>query len=164
MATVQNVHRREVACAPGDIDRRFSALGTAEDDLWPREQWFGMHLDASPDNHGAGGHGPVRYHCCRREPGEAVFCFDSVLGSTNWQGTHRFSVQPSAAGALVEHRIDLSLPLKEWLSWRFVVEPLHDALIENLLDKADGRPPATKWTWWVRLLRRLAPATRGDHS
>lgn len=157
MRSVINYHHRDVDSSAAAIDQRFSFLGTETDDLWPSELWFPMRLDATPDAGGAGGHGPVRYHCSARKPQTVVFTFDSVLGSTKWVGQHTFSVRPAAAGATVEHLIELEVPGWQYFQWKLVVEPLHNALIENLLEKAAGLPPTTRWSAWVRLLRLLMP-------
>lgn len=164
MRTVTSRHRREVDSSVAAIDHRFSRLGTEADDLWPSELWFPMRLDSSPDAGGSGGHGPVRYHCSAREPESVTFTFDSVFGSTRWVGWHRFHVQATTEGALVEHLIELELPTWQYLQWKVLVEPLHDALIENLFEKAARLSPTPNWSGWVRLLRRIRPAIRGDQS
>ena len=54
------------------------------------------------------------------------------------------------------------------LSWTFVYRPLHDALIEDALSRADafaGHPsPSLTWSRWVRILRLALPHRRGQRS
>ena len=72
---------------------------------------------------------------------------------------HRFEVEPEAAGrAVLRHTIDGRLEGWARLSWPLAIRPLHDALIEDLLDRAEaevtGAPgPARGWTRRVRVLR-----------
>jgi hypothetical protein len=47
-----------------------------------------------------------------------------------------------------------------WAKWRILVEPMHDALIEDAFDRAEHRYRSeptgrSRWSLWVRLLRRM---------
>jgi hypothetical protein len=47
-----------------------------------------------------------------------------------------------------------------WTKWRILIGPLHDALIEDAFDRVEHRHHAqpagrSRWSLWVRLLRRM---------
>ena len=161
MIEITNCHSRVRPASVAEVDARLERLGTPGDDLWPSERWFAMVLDATPAEGGRGGHGPVRYRAEERGPGVVSFRFERLLGSRRWKGQHRFVVSQTPSGALLEHAVELSVPVWQYLQWIALVGPLHDAVLEDLLDKAEGRTPQRRLSLWVRLLRRAFPAIRG---
>lgn len=107
----------------------------------------------------AGGHGPVRYWVHRYEPGRlVVFRFTRPRG---WRGTHRFVANALPDGeARLMHVLEMDTTGTGLLLWVLVFRPLHDALIEEALDRVSAElgyepPRARVWTVRVRLLRRL---------
>ena len=156
--TISNAHERALVDPAAHVDALLSRLGTPDDRLWPSEVWLSARLDASPDAGGAGGHGRVRYHCSERAPGMVTFTFDEVNGSRRWNGRHRFTLLSNRTGCTLRHVVELRLPLREALQWQVLIRPLHDAILEDLLDKAAGRPPSRAWSAWVRTLRRVVPS------
>lgn len=157
MATIRNQHARDVPIPVADMDARLSTLGRPGDEVWPGEAWFPMRLNASVAEGGAGGHGPVRYHASHRAPGEVSFTFDSILGSSRWEGSHTFTVHEMPGGCRLTHLVELRVPLWQAVQWQVLVGPLHDAVLEDLLDKAVSGTPARRWTPWIRVLRRVYP-------
>lgn len=156
---IRNTHRRHLAAAIGEVDILLSGLGSDTDALWPRHLWFPMRLDRPLAAGATGGHGPVRYHCTVRARGRVYFEFDSILGSTRWHGGHRFVVHPRPDGSVLVHELELEIPLRQYVQWILLVGPLHDAVLEDLLNGADG-VATPRWSVWVRLLRRALPAVR----
>lgn len=159
MPRVRNVHRRLLAASPDRVGGLLDGLGGPADRLWPRRQWPPMRLDADLGVGVRGGHGPIRYVVTAHEPGRrAEFAFTAPRGV---EGTHAFHVLPAADGRTVlEHRIEARTTGLMRLGWPLVVRPLHDALLEDCLDRAErqlGAPPPrrARWTPWVRLLRTL---------
>ncbi|MEU5692535.1 SRPBCC family protein [Actinosynnema sp. NPDC020468] len=144
VVVVENVHFRAL---PTD--------GVVEHlaDLWPR-RWPKLVLDRPPGVGATGGHGFVRYTCTAHEPGRRIeFAFDPRVGL---HGTHAFEVVPGGLRHVLRGRTT------GWmrLGWPLAVRWLHDALVEDLLDNAAtfaGVPPErpARWSWWVRVLRRL---------
>lgn len=105
-----------------------------------------------------GGHGPVRYSVEAYEPGLSVrFRF---RGPRGFDGTHSFTVESQDNGICrLTHVIEMLTKWPATLSWPFVYRPLHDALIEDALDKVataldksayEGKP----WSAWVSFLRK----------
>lgn len=161
MFQIVNVHQRHLSLTAQEVDQRLSRLGTPADDLWPSDKWIPIVLDASPDDGGAGGHGPVRYHCSERRPGLVRFTFDEVLGSNSWDGYHQLTVTPQGETCTLQHTIRVRTRLWPYIQWLVMVRPLHDALLEDLLAQAAG-VPAPKWSGWVRLLRSVQPAPKAS--
>jgi hypothetical protein len=152
--SVVNTHTRALSADADSVDALVSTLGTPHDALWPTDRWFPMVLDGPLEKGGTGGHGPVGYHCTERAPGRARFEFDAVLRSRAWRGYHQFTVEPSSAGSTLQHVIRVRLPLLQYLLWLVMVRPLHDALLEDLLDRAQG-VTGRRWSVWVRFLRAV---------
>ncbi|GAA3461965.1 SRPBCC family protein [Saccharothrix longispora] len=141
---IDNVHERAVPGAADLVDRVV--------ELWPADRWPPLVLDRPLGVGATGGHGFVRYACTGHRPRERVeFTFAPTLGLV---GGHVLEVVP---GGL---RHVLRGEPRGWMRlwWPLAVRWLHDALVEDLLDRAGrmaGHPPArpARWSPWVRLLR-----------
>lgn len=161
--TVFDSHERVLRASPQAVGALLDRLGSADDELWPAQHWPRLELDRALELGARGGHGPFRYHVVEYEPGRLVrFRFTAPPG---YVGHHEFFVEPAAdqgPGAVrLRHVITLSFAtLNARLTWPLVWRPLHDALIEELLDRAEatlaGREPAAReWSRYVKLLRAL---------
>lgn len=137
-----------------------ASLSSKRDRLWPYERWPRMRLDPGLTPGGSGGHGPVHYRVESADPTrKVVFRFTGPPGFDGW---HAFEVV-DATGATTLLRHELRMRAHGWarLTWPLFFRPLHDALLEDALDKAArelGTPPASPQRpgRWARLLRRLA--------
>jgi uncharacterized protein DUF2867 len=154
---VRNVHERRVAAPVEVLGPLLDRIGGPEDRLWPSPQWEPMVLDGPVAVGAAGGHGAIRYRVTGYQPGRRVeFAFDPGLGVHGW---HAFSIEPDGgSGSVLRHVAEGRLGWPMVLLWPAVVRWLHDALIEDLFDRAElvaGTGPAhpARWTPWVRLLR-----------
>lgn len=154
---VHNVHEREIAARRETVGALIDSLGSKADRLWPREAWPAMRLDAPLGVGAAGGHGPVRYTVTRYEPGLRVeFRF---TGPAGFHGHHAFVASARAEGStLLRHELTLSPTGPAIVTWPLFFRPLHDALIEECLDRAEhecGTPPRRPYrrTAWTKLLR-----------
>lgn len=152
---LRNIHRRTVS---GPIERAgalLDALGSPEDRLWPSDRWHPMVLSDKHARGSHGGHGSVRYEVVESAPGRSVtFAFRG----DGLQGTHRFEVTEDPEGVRWQHVLDLESP--SWVTRRLVL-PLHDALLEDLLDRAEalaaGRTPRpARHSWPVRWRRAVS--------
>jgi hypothetical protein len=121
-----------------------------------------MVLDGPVAVGAAGGHGPIRYRVTAHDPGRRVeFTADPGIGMT---GTHTFSVEPDGgSGSIVRHVLDGRLSGSMVLGWPVVVRWVHDAVLEDLFDRAEtavGTGPArpARWTPWVRVLHAVMSA------
>jgi hypothetical protein len=122
-----------------------------------------MALDGPLAPGAKGGHGPIRYSVEEYEPGrQVVFRF---LAPTGFHGTHRYTLEEGMVGTTVIHAIEMKISGSALVSWPLIFRPLHDALLEDSLDKIEahlsGEPwKRRSWSGWVMLLRRLLAKKR----
>jgi hypothetical protein len=160
---VRNVHVRELAAPPAAVGALIDGLASDDDRLWPRERWPAMRLDRPLTAGASGGHGPVRYSVESYVPGAAV-CF-RFTAPRGFCGTHRFEVDARrGGGSLLRHVLEMSAVGPARLTWPLIFRPLHDALVEDALDRAAGAlgeaPRGRSWPFSVRVLRRGAVGWR----
>jgi len=147
---------------PAVVGRLIDTLSSAEDRLWPGETWPRMRFTAGLNAGSHGGHGPVRYTVERHEAGKEIVFRFSGDGPPGVTGSHGYQVRPQGAGCVLEQLAEGRTYGVARLTWPLAFRPLHDALIEDSLDKAEreatGRAPASPaiWSPRVRILRRLA--------
>jgi len=133
------------------------ALGGDDDRLWPHGTWPALRLDRPLRPGAAGGHGPIRYHVVAHVPGRWVrFRFTAPRG---FDGFHEYTVHEAADGGTeLHHLLSMTVHGAARVTWPLLWRPLHDALIEDSLDRAERavtgavRSPA-RWSRYVRLLR-----------
>lgn len=128
---VRNVHTR---VTPGPLSRAAELLDQVAEpgnSLWPSDRWPALKLDRGLTSGSRGGHGPVRYHVGRHEPGaEVVFVFEDALP---YAGRHTLRVAADGEQVRWTHELvfDQINP-----AFAAMLLPLHDQLIEDLLDGA----------------------------
>ncbi|MEV2278767.1 SRPBCC family protein [Nocardiopsis sp. NPDC049922] len=157
---VHNLHERRLPVAPEHVGALVDALSSPDDPLWPRHHWPAMLLDGPLAPGARGGHGPVRYTAEEYLPGRLVrFRFEAPRG---FDGFHELTVRPDGPeGAVLRHLVSMRLRGPARLTWPLAFRWLHDALLEDCLDRAERgltgtvRAPA-RWSPYVRLLRSLA--------
>ncbi|MEK6974731.1 MAG: SRPBCC family protein [Candidatus Thermoplasmatota archaeon] len=153
---VRNVHRRVLSVPPEEAEALLRSLASHEDRLWPGDRWWPQRFEGGLAPGAKGGHGPVKYKVESVAPRSVVYRFPSK----GWfRGTHRFDVVPHPKGSELVHTLEGTLHGKGLLLWPGMVRPLHDALLEDVLDRAEaasGTPPArqAQHTPYVRFLRR----------
>jgi hypothetical protein len=153
---VENIHQRELDAPAEKVGQLIDGLASANDLLWPTDRWPTMHFDRPLGVGASGGHGPIRYVVDSYLPGRSVqFRFVEPKG---FVGVHRFEIEPATDGrATLRHVIEMQASGRTWLMWTLVIRPLHDALLEDALDRAQvfvGEPlPKRKWSVWVRFVR-----------
>jgi len=153
---VLNVHERELAAPAAEVGALLDGLAGLHDRLWPTDRWPPMRFDRPLGVGARGGHGPVRYDVGAYEPGRFVR-FD-FTGPPGFDGHHRLEVKDLAEGrTCLRHVVEMETRGAAVLGWPLVFGPLHDALLEDALDRAEislGLSPAgARWSPWVRLLR-----------
>lgn len=158
---VSSIHERHIQATPEEWGHLLSSLASANDRLWPHERWMPMHLEPSLTVGARGGHGPIRYAVVEHVPEQkVVFQFSPRRGRVFLQGIHYFEGHPQGSGFLIRHVIDARASLGAFLKWKLLIEPLHDALIEDAFDKVQKAtgPPITRPSTWgprVRMIRWL---------
>jgi hypothetical protein len=118
-----------------------------------------MEFDEPLGSGARGGHGPVRYAVRGYVPGrKVIFEFENTGASTGLNGCHFFEIVPASDGVVFRHVVDARCGPVTRLRWMLLLGPLHDALLEDCLDRVEsalnGTPkPERKWTARVRFLR-----------
>jgi hypothetical protein len=155
---VRNVHERLIAVPAERLAPLVDRVGGPDDIVWPSPEWPPMVLDRPVSVGATGGHGPIRYHVTGYEPGRRVaFAFDPDVGL---HGTHVLTVEPAGpARSVVRHVLEGRLTGSARLTWPVAIRWLHDAVLEDLFDRAEaavgtGPERPARWSPWVRLLRR----------
>ena len=155
---IVNIHERVLDASVTEIGKLINSLASVDDMLWPRDRWPAMKFDRPLGVGAIGGHGPICYMVESYRPGHSIqFRFTEPRG---FLGSHRFEVEKVGEGkAKLRHIIEMRVVGLARLTWPFVIRPLHNALIEDALDRAKvytGRQPTERaWSLWVRFLRRV---------
>jgi hypothetical protein len=154
---VLNIHERELNAPASKVGKLIDNLASTDDKLWPHDRWNAMKFDRPLSAGASGGHGPIRYFVETYEPGRSIrFRF---TGPRSFLGTHAFEIEElSESKVRLRHVIDMRITGWARLQWSFIIRPLHDALLEDALDRAElfcGMQPAPRhWSFWVRFLRK----------
>jgi len=163
---VLNRHNRKINTTPGIAASILDSLSGPEDRLWPHENWPPMQFDGPLGEGARGGHGPIRYRVEKFTPGKkAVFRFEPEGLAAGLDGIHYFEITPFDGHVLMVHVIEARCGLVMWLKWSFVIEPLHDALIEDAFDKVENRiagkqVKSSLWSPRVKFLRNMIARKR----
>ena len=150
---VRNVHTRRFPVSADRLVPLLETLGTPEERLWPVADWPPTRLDGPRVPGTPAGHGPVRYVVEEVSPDRLRCRFTAPAGV---HGYHELTID----GGALTHVLDASLHGWARLTWPLFFRPLHDALLEGLLDRAElevtGRVVRpVRWSPYVRLLRAL---------
>jgi hypothetical protein len=160
---VVNVHERILDASADQVGRLIDGLASDDDRLWPHDRWPAMRFDRPLGVGAAGGHGPIGYVVESYTPGSAVqFRFTAPQG---FVGSHRFEVESvDATRTKLRHVIEMQTAGRASLAWAIAIRPLHDACLEDLLDRAEaatgGTPASRNWSRWVRFVRWLMRSRR----
>jgi hypothetical protein len=152
---ILNIHERIIDGSVEHVGLLIDSLTSSNDLLWPTDRWPPMQFDRPLGVGAVGGHGPIRYTVEFYQPGYNIcFRFTEPKG---FVGTHRFEVEPTTNGkALLRHTIDMQVSGRALLTW-LVIRPLHDALLEDALDRAEiavgKQVPQRQWSCWVKVVR-----------
>ena len=156
-----NLHERHYPVDPDELAPLIDSLGSDEDRVWPSGRWPRMRLDHGLTLGSKGGHATIRYSVADYVPGRRVrFRFSRPRGFVGW---HEFSLVPAHEGCHLRHTLCVEPHGLARISWPAIYRPLHDALVEDALDRAAtwlgiGGPPRSRWSWWVRSLRMVLRA------
>jgi hypothetical protein len=153
---ILNIHERTLDASADRVGRLIDGLSSNDDRLWPGDRWPPMRFDRPLGVGASGGHGPIRYEVESYTPGRKIqFRF---LKPEGFVGVHRFEIESvSPDRTILRHTIEMNAGGKTWLAWLLVIRPLHDALLEDALDRAEqftGKQlPPRKMSSRVRFLR-----------
>lgn len=168
MTRIRNVHERRIAASPELIWRLLLAMSGPEDQLWPSGV-PPLRFDGPMAVGARGGHGPIRYELTSLDPRAGLLSF-RFREPTGLVGHHSFHVTPvelsDTTGTVLRHELVASPEGWMRLQWPLLVRWIHDAVIEEVFDRAEvatGSTPASSYqrSRWVRiLLARGAPRPR----
>lgn len=153
---IRNIHERDFKADAAAVGALIDTLALREDRLWPRDRWPAVRFDRPLQIGAVGGHGPIRYTVVAYEPGRSIrFRFTAPRG---FIGSHGYDVAPLPdGGARLMHSLGMEAEWPAMLSWPLAYHWLHDALIEDSLDRAaislGETPRNARWPFHVRLLR-----------
>jgi len=155
--SVTNIHQRVLRSDLPAAGLLVNHLGSKNDKLWPVRLWPSMKFDRELQVGAQGGHGPIRYFAEAMEPGRSVtFRF---TGPKGFNGIHKFFINELEPGLVkLEHRIEMKVKGIAIFTWPLIFRPLHDALLEDALDRAESYISGTqinkrKYSLRVRFLR-----------
>ena len=155
---VVNIHKRCILQPKEKISEILDSLSTRNDQLWPKEKWPPMVFKKGLIEGAIGGHGPVKYSIQKYIPGNLIeFKF---LKPDGFIGIHKFEIMEIADEQTeIKHTINMVLSGKGILSWYIAIKWLHDALLEDCLDKVENHfqenKKKTELNLWVVFLRKL---------
>ncbi len=155
---VTNIHKRIIHQPKDEVAHVFNTLASDDDRFWPTEKWPPMIFKQGKVEGAVGGHGPIRYSIQRYEPGNYIeFKFIKPDG---FLGVHTFLLSELEPGKTeIQHKIEMKLAGKGVLTWYLAVKWLHDALLEDCLDKIESYfiqgEKTTQWNLWVSILREI---------
>jgi hypothetical protein len=157
---VNNVHERVLAASSDDVSDLIAGLASPSDRLWPRDRWPALRLNEPIGAGASGGHGPIRYFVEAYDPNAGItFRF---TGPDGINGTHNFNFEELSPGRVrLRHTMSIRLSGLARLSWPLFFRWLHDALLEDLLDRAEiatgnAELVPRHWPLRVRALRRMS--------
>ncbi len=155
---VINIHKREINQPKERVSKLLDTLSSKNDELWPKEKWPAMVFKKGLTEGAIGGHGPIKYSIIKYIPGK--FIEFSFLKPDGFAGIHKFEISEIETELTeIKHTIKAILSGKGILTWYLAIKWLHDALLEDCLDKAENKflneRVTTKWSFWVSMLRNI---------
>jgi hypothetical protein len=156
---VINIHEREYDADASTVGALLDSLGSPEDFMWPGDRWPPMRFDRPLGVGAQGRHGMIRYYVESYVPGQKIIF--RLTAPKGFNGTHWFEVEVVEPGRTrLRHTLEVRLSGTARLTWPFVIRWLHDALLEDLLDRAgiavkDSKCRIRALPLHVRFLRRV---------
>jgi len=160
---IKNVHRRVLNQPKEKIIELFKTLSTENDKIWPFEKWPKMKFKHGIKEESRGGHGPIRYTIEKYDKNNFIqFRFSKPSG---FNGIHKFEIiELEREKTELKHIIEMDTVGKGLLIWFLAIRSLHNALIEDALDKVENQfseeQKKTEWNIWVKILRRIMKTKR----
>jgi len=156
---IRNVHERRIAADPEVVWDLLMVMPGPDGRLWP-PGIPPMRFDRPLAVGAYGRHGPIHYKVTSLDPsaGNLVFEFREPTGLV---GHHSFHVRPDEnASAVLRHEVIANPEGWMRLEWPLIIRWVHDAVVEEILDRAEvatGTVPDQPYqrSLWVRGLLAL---------
>jgi len=166
---IRNVHERRIAADPEVVWDLVMAMPGPNGRLWPTGI-PAMRFDGPLALGAHGRHGPIHYTVTFLDAtaGNLVLAFREPTGLV---GRHSFHVRSDGrAGALLRHEVVANPEAWMRLKWPLAIRWVHDAVVEELMDRAEVAT-GTGPTWpyrrslWVKTLLAVgAKRSRDVHA
>lgn len=160
---VLNIHKRTLDQHKSKVVELLETLSTENDKIWPKEKWPKMKFKGGIKVGAKGGHGPIRYSVEKYNPNKIIqFRFSKPNG---FNGIHKFEINElTTKKTEITHTINMQTTGKGTLIWIFFIRALHNALIEDGLDKLENNfsnnQKSSQWNFWVKFIRKQTAKTR----
>lgn len=160
---IVNTHERLLPCHINSAEFLIDDFAKNSADLWPSSLWPRESFDRPLQLGALGSHGGTQYIVDCYEPGRYVkFKF---LKPKGYNGYHEFSLVECGENTLIKHTVEFKTNLFASLTWRYIIQWVHDSLIEDAFDCAQtsiGSPPKKSHQWPKRVyfFRHMLGATR----
>lgn len=168
VSKMTNTHERTLNAPIGSLAPLIDQLASSQDCFWPSSRWSAMKFDRPLAVGAIGGHGFIGYTVERYQPGrEITFRFTSPKGLN---GIHRLTLEELPGGKTrVKHVIDASLEGPMVLGWTLFIRFMHDALVEDGMDRAEAWVVQRQWkprklSPYVKSLRWLMVKLRSSRK
>jgi hypothetical protein len=155
---VINIHKRILNQPKEKVSELLETLSTDNDRIWPFENWPAMKFKGGLKEGAKGGHGPIRYSIEKYKPNNLIqFKFSRPTG---FHGIHKFEILDLGNGKTeLKHTIEMDAVGKDLLTWIIAICSLHNALLEDALDKVENQfltnKKKTEWNIWVKIMRKI---------
>lgn len=153
---ITNVHERELPASTVQIGALLDRLFGPEDCLWPAVQWP-MSRSGELRIGAACHHDHIRYTVTEYQPGQRVwFAFTEI----DLHGGHGLEVLKEEGATRLRHTLRARPRRSMRILWPLIVRPVHDAILEDLLDNAEREVTGTvasphRYSRWIRVLRAI---------
>ena len=153
---VLNVHKRIINQPKEEVLKLLKTLATQDDKIWPDKKWPAIRFKEGLKEGSKGGHGIIRYNITEYNFEDSIyFKFTKPSG---FDGYHSFKINELGHNKTeVIHCIDMKTYGMSTFSWIVIIRWLHDALIEDALDKIENHfsleKTASTYSVWVKILR-----------
>jgi len=165
---VLNIHKRIIDQPKLEMSKLFETLSSKEDKMLAINKWPPMKLDKGLQVGSKGGHGLIGYFVTKYKEGEFIqFQFTKPRG---FNGIHEFKItELDDSKTEIKHIVDVTASGVGIFTWSIAIRWLHDAYIEDALDRVENHfltdKKKTEWNLWVKFLRKiLKPKKRSEHK
>jgi hypothetical protein len=144
VSNMTNTHERTLNAPIDTLAPLIDQLASRQDRFWPASRWSVMKFDRPLAVGAIGGHGFIGYTVERYQPGREIqFRFTNPRGLN---GMHRLSLEELPEGnTRVKHVIEATLEGPMVLCWHVFIRCLHDALVEDGMDRAEAWVTQREW-------------------
>jgi hypothetical protein len=160
---VTNIHKRDIKQPKAKIEALFKTLSCENDMMLATHKWPPMILEKGLQVGSKGGHGSIKYFV-KAYQSDAFIQFEFTKPQ-GFKGFHKFEITEIDPNLTeLKHTIVMNTEGMATLKWALAIRWLHNAYIEDALDKVENHftneNKITEWSLWVRFLRKILKPKR----